>query len=87
MFMFVEVIYGYLTNSLGLISDAAHMAFDCIALLIGLIASYIAKLNSFQGYSYGIAWIEVLSGFFNGLFLVFVSFKILCESIDWIYEP
>jgi len=27
-FMFVEVLYGYLTNSLGLISDALHMAFD-----------------------------------------------------------
>lgn len=44
MFMFIEIIYGYLTNSLGLISDAAHMAFDCIALLIGLIASYISKM-------------------------------------------
>jgi len=54
MFMFVEVIYGYLTNSLGLISDAAHMAFDCTALLIGLIASYISKLNTDQTYGYGL---------------------------------
>ncbi len=82
MFMCVEVIYGYLTNSLGLISDAAHMAFDCIALLIGLIASYISKLNTYNDYGYGLGRIEVLSGFFNGIFLVFVSFKILCESID-----
>ena len=27
-FMFVEFIVGYLTNSLGLISDAGHMLFD-----------------------------------------------------------
>ena len=45
-FMFVEIIYGYLTNSLGLISDAAHMCFDCTALLVGLVASYIAKLDA-----------------------------------------
>lgn len=87
MFMFVEVIYGYLTNSLGLISDAAHMAFDCTALLIGLIASYISKLNTDQTFGYGLGRIEVLSGFFNAIFLIFVSFKILCESIDRIFEP
>lgn len=52
--MFVEIIYGYLTNSLGLISDAAHMAFDCTALLIGLIASYIAKMEKLPDYNFGI---------------------------------
>lgn len=87
MFMMVEVIYGYLTNSLGLISDAAHMAFDCTALLIGLIASYISKLSTDQTFGYGLGRIEVLSGFFNAIFLIFVSFKILCESIDRIFEP
>jgi hypothetical protein len=43
-FMFVELIYGYVSNSLGLISDSFHMLFDCMALFIGLCASYIAKL-------------------------------------------
>lgn len=42
-FMFVELIYGFYCNSLGLITDSFHMLFDCIALLIGLIASYIGK--------------------------------------------
>lgn len=31
--------------------------------------------------------VEPLSGFFNGIFLVFVAFKVFCESIDRIYEP
>jgi solute carrier family 30 (zinc transporter), member 5/7 len=85
-FMFVEVLYGYLTNSLGLISDAIHMAFDCLALLVGLIASYLAQ-GEYKGYSYGMTRIEVLSGFFNGVFLIFIAFKVLCESVDRIYEP
>ena len=42
-FMIVEIMWGYFTNSLGLISDAAHMCFDCTALFIGLLAAYIAK--------------------------------------------
>lgn len=45
-FMFVELIVGILTNSLGLISDAGHMFFDCGALFIGLYASYISKLKA-----------------------------------------
>ena len=42
LFMFVELIYGYMSGSLGLISDAFHMLFDCVALFIGLVASYIS---------------------------------------------
>lgn len=76
-FMFVEIIYGYLTNSLGLISDAVHMAFDCLALLVGLIAAYLAQIENRKDYSYGLSRIEVLSGFFNGIFLIFIAFKVL----------
>jgi len=81
--MFVEVMWGYFTNSLGLISDAAHMCFDCTALLIGLIASYISKLdNQDPGYSYGLGRTDVVSGFFNAIFLVFVAFMVFLESVD-----
>lgn len=38
-FAFVELFYGVVTNSLGLISDSFHMFFDCTGLLAGLIAS------------------------------------------------
>lgn len=43
-FMFVELIYGIIANSLSLIGDSAHMAFDSTALAIGLYASFISKL-------------------------------------------
>lgn len=87
-FMFVELLYGYWTNSLGLMSDAFHMLFDCAALLIGLIASYIAQLKkSDNEYTYGYGKIETISGLFNGVFLVFISYNIFCESIERIMSP
>jgi solute carrier family 30 (zinc transporter), member 5/7 len=86
-FMFVELIYGYMSNSLGLISDSFHMLFDCMALFIGLCASYIAKLPSNKQYTYGFGRIETLSGLFNGIFLVFIAFNVFCESIERIFEP
>lgn len=45
LFMFVEFAYGYWSNSLGLMSDACHMLFDCIALFIGLLASYFGSTH------------------------------------------
>jgi zinc transporter 5/7 len=51
--MFVELIYGFWTNSLGLISDAFHMLFDCTALAIGLYASVISKWEPNRIFTYG----------------------------------
>lgn len=44
-FMFVELIYGILANSLSLISDSVHMLFDSSALAIGLYAAFMSKLK------------------------------------------
>lgn len=52
-FAFVELFYGVLTNSLGLISDSFHMFFDCTGLLAGLVASVITKWKADEKYSYG----------------------------------
>ncbi len=52
-FMFVELTYGIWNNSLGLISDAFHMLFDCVALFIGLVALVIAEWSPNQTFTYG----------------------------------
>ena len=52
-FAFVELFYGMWTNSLGLISDAFHMFFDCTALLAGLIAAIVARWQANERFSYG----------------------------------
>lgn len=86
-FMGVEAIYGYWTNSLGLISDSVHMAFDCTALAIGLFASYLSRLPADRTFTYGHGRFEVLSGLINAIFLVFVGFRVFAESIERIMEP
>eukprot|EP01114_Cavostelium_apophysatum_P015957 TRINITY_DN4457_c0_g1_i1.p1 TRINITY_DN4457_c0_g1~~TRINITY_DN4457_c0_g1_i1.p1 ORF type:complete len:694 (-),score=148.99 TRINITY_DN4457_c0_g1_i1:60-2141(-) len=87
MFMFVEVVYGYLTNSLGLISDACHMLFDSTALAIGLVASIVSKRPANDIFSYGYGRVENLSGFINGIFLVFIGGLVLTESAERFYHP
>lgn len=86
-FMVVEFFYGFLSNSLGLISDACHMLFDCAALAIGLYASYISRLPENSKYNYGYGRFEVVSGYANAVLLVLVASLIVLESIERILEP
>ncbi|CAH1773220.1 unnamed protein product [Owenia fusiformis] len=86
-FAFVELFYGMWTNSLGLISDSFHMFFDCTALLAGLVASVISKWRATESFSYGYVRIEILAGFINGLFLLFIGFFIFSEAVERMFEP
>ncbi|CAO2175367.1 unnamed protein product [Urochloa humidicola] len=86
-YMFVEFGSGFMSDSLGLISDACHMLFDCAALAIGLYASYIARLPANGMYNFGRGRFEVLSGYVNAVFLVLVGALIVLESFERILEP
>ncbi|ESO13116.1 hypothetical protein HELRODRAFT_62861 [Helobdella robusta] len=84
---FVELMYGIWTNSLGLISDSFHMFFDCTALLAGLAASLIARWRPNSKYPYGYVRAEIIAGFVNGLFLLFIAFFIFSEAVERMFEP
>lgn len=87
LFMFVELAYGWYSNSLGLISDAGHMLFDSMALAIGLYASFVAKLKPNQMYTYGYGRYEILSGYTNAVFLLFIGYYIFVESVERLFRP
>ncbi|KIY52849.1 cation efflux protein [Fistulina hepatica ATCC 64428] len=86
-YMLVQMLYGVWTNSLGLISDAIHMAFDCMAIGVGLLASVMATWEPNERFTYGYGRIETLSGFANGIFLILISIFIVFEAIGRLIEP
>ncbi|CAG2065693.1 unnamed protein product [Timema podura] len=83
----VEFMYGVWTNSLGLISDGFHMLFDCSALVMGLLASVMARWKPSKTFSYGYSRVEDLSGFINGLFLLVISLFVFLEAITRLIDP
>ncbi|XP_027719399.1 zinc transporter 5 [Vombatus ursinus] len=87
VFTFVELFYGVLTNSLGLISDGFHMLFDCSALVMGLFAALMSRWKATRIFSYGYGRIEILSGFINGLFLMVIAFFLFVESVARLIDP
>ena len=68
--MMIQAVYGFLTDSLGLLSDSIHMFFDCLALALGLFAAVSSKWPASERFPYGLGKIESLSGFGNGVFLM-----------------
>ncbi|KAJ3481156.1 hypothetical protein NLI96_g7856 [Meripilus lineatus] len=86
-YMLVQMLYGLWTNSLGLISDAIHMAFDCMAIGIGLVASVMAQWKPNERFTYGYTRIETLSGFSNGIFLILISVFIVFEAVQRLMTP
>ena len=87
LFMFVEVIYGLLSNSLGLLTDGAHMLLDCTAVVIGLYSSYLSEFKSNNNYNFGYLRSEILGTFINSVFLFFIAIYIVFESIERFIEP
>lgn len=84
--MAVQAFYGYVTDSLGLLSDSIHMFFDCVALAIGLFAAVASKWPPSERFPYGFGKIETLSGFGNGVFLILISVEIMTEACERIIE-
>jgi zinc transporter 5/7 len=85
--MFVEVIYGLLSNSLGLLTDGAHMLLDCTAVIIGLYSSYLSEFKANNNYNFGYLRSEIIGTFINSVFLFFIAIYIVFESIERFIEP
>lgn len=86
-FTFVEIIYGFWTNSLGLIGDGVHMLFDSSALIFSLIASVITNWPPSDRFTYGYGRVESMCGFINSLLLVGAGSKIIHEAIERVIDP
>ena len=69
-FMVVQFFYGFVSGSLGLLTDSIHMLFDCAGLAVGLAAAVMSKWRPNARFPYGYGKIDTLSGFANGVFLL-----------------
>jgi cobalt-zinc-cadmium efflux system protein len=87
LFFFVELVSGFVTNSLALLSDAGHMLSDIVTLLISLYAAYLSRKAPTTTKSYGYHRTEVLAALFNGLSLWLVIGIIYYEAFHRFRHP
>lgn len=86
-FLIAELIGGILTNSLALISDAAHMFTDTAALAISLAAIRIGKRQADHRRTFGYYRFEILAAAFNAVLLFMVALYILFEAYQRLKNP
>lgn len=85
--MLVEFFYGFMTNSLALISDAIHMFTHSFALIISLAAIIIATKKAPLSKTFGYYRAEVIAAFINGLTIILSIIWILYEAIERFLNP
>lgn len=86
-FLIAEVVGGILTESLALLSDAAHMFTDVMALIIALIALRIGKRAADNRRTFGYRRFEILAAAFNAIILFLVALYILYEAYERLHSP
>ncbi len=83
----VEVVGGFLTDSLALLADAVHMLSDNVALALALFALWLARRPSTPERTYGYKRAEVLAALANGVALVALAIWIFYEAIKRLSDP
>ena len=87
LFAVVEVTFGFIANSLALISDAGHMVTDAAALGLALLAQLISRRPPSARHSFGFVRAEALAAFVNALAMLAVVAWIVFEAIGRFTAP
>lgn len=82
-----EMLGGLWTNSLALLSDAAHVFLDLFALILSLTAIRLSALAPTETRTYGWHRIEIFASFINGLTIILIAVGIFYEAWDRLFHP
>jgi cobalt-zinc-cadmium efflux system protein len=86
-FMIAEVIVGFAAGSLALVTDAAHMLTDAIAIALALLAIRLAAKPPAGGFTYGFKRVEILSAQGNGITLLLLAAYFVYEAVNRMIHP
>jgi cobalt-zinc-cadmium efflux system protein len=87
VFAAVEIVGGYASNSLALISDSVHMLTDAGALALSLAVIWMSKRKAPRGYTFGYQRLEILGALLNGLLVWLLTGFLIFESIERFQNP
>ncbi|GHT12167.1 cation efflux system protein [Bacteroidia bacterium] len=87
VFVVVEAIAGFVTDSLALLADAGHNLADVASLVIALLALKLSAAKSNERYTYGYKKSTVLAAFINAVILLVAVGGIVYEALERILTP
>jgi cobalt-zinc-cadmium efflux system protein len=86
-FVVIEAAYGFLADSMALLSDAGHNLSDVLGLAIAWGAALLARRGPTERFTYGLRSSSILAALFNALLLLVATGGIVWESVQRLIEP
>ncbi len=82
-----QVIGGFLSGSMALLTDALHNFSDVIALLLSYFTNRLAKRKSTTKQTFGFKRAEILSAFVNSVTLIAIAIFLIVEAVGRFANP
>lgn len=83
----MQIVAGFVANSLGLLSDAAHNLSDTVALALSLWAVRLGRRSATERLTFAYKRAEILVATFNASVLVAISVYIIVEAVRRLLDP
>jgi cobalt-zinc-cadmium efflux system protein len=83
----VEILGGLVSNSLALLSDAAHNLGDTFAVMLAYIANLISHKEATEKKTFGYKRVEILAALFNAVLLIVITIYLFIEATHRFYSP
>lgn len=86
--MIVEIVGGWVFNSMALLADGWHMSSHALALGLSLLAYVVARRFAHDPrFSFGTWKVEVLAGYTSAILLMMVAGLMLFQSVERLIAP
>ncbi|MBT8236394.1 MAG: cation diffusion facilitator family transporter [Bacteroidia bacterium] len=82
-----QVIGGFISGSLALLSDALHNFSDVLSLVISYVASRLSKKQASKSRTFGYKRAEIIAAFVNSSTLLVVAVLLIIEAIERFENP
>ena len=82
-----QIIGGFLSGSLALLSDALHNLTDVISLIISYIASALSKKDATISRTFGYKRAEIIAAFINASSLIIIAIFLMFEAVKRFFNP
>ena len=80
IFMIIEIVGGYLANSIAIMSDAAHLLSDLLGFLISIISIHISRKVAKNDMSYGYHRAEIIGALVSIVLIWALTIWLLYEA-------
>lgn len=87
LFVIAELGFGIISNSLGLIADAAHNFSDVIGLLLAWGGMWLSRFRPTEKHTYGYSGASILAALGNAALLFVAIGGIIVHAVQRFFEP